>query len=60
MNQCLKNTRYLQIKNPCNPTEKQKKTLGSLKDMNPEAVRGYNLKLGLQIFRSIEERGVAE
>ena len=60
MNQCLKNTRYLWLKNPCNLTEKQKNTLGSLKDMNLKTVRAYNLKLSLQIFRSIKERGVAE
>ncbi len=60
MNQCLKNTRYLWLKNPCNLTEKQKKTLGSLKDMNLKTVRAYNLKLSLQIFWSIGERGVAE
>ena len=60
MNQCLKNTRYLWLKNPCNLTEKQKKTLGSLKDMNLKTVRAYNLKLSLQIFWSTGERGVAE
>ncbi len=59
-NQCLKNTRYLWLKNPDNLTEKQKITLGSLKDMNLKTVRAYNLKLSLQIFWSIEERGVAE
>jgi len=34
MNQCLKNTRYLWLKNPCNLTEKQKKTLGIAKSLS--------------------------
>jgi len=50
VNQSLKKTRYIWLKNPDNLTEMQKETLGSLKDMNLKTVRAYNLKLSLQEF----------
>ncbi|MCD4798647.1 MAG: transposase [Methanosarcinales archaeon] len=60
VNQSLKKTRYIWLKNPDNLTEMQKETLGSLKDMNLKTVRAYNLKLSLQEFWSINERLLAE
>lgn len=60
VNQSLKKTRYIWLKNPDNLTEMQKDTLGSLKDMNLKTVRAYNLKLSLQEFWSINERLLAE
>jgi transposase len=50
VNQSLKKTRYIWLKNPDNLTEMQKETLGSLKDMNLNTVMAYNLKLSLQEF----------
>jgi len=50
VNQSLKKTKYIWLKNPDNLTEMQKETLGSLKDMNLKTVRAYNLKLSLQEF----------
>ena len=60
LNQSLKKTRYIWLKNPYNLTEMQKDTLGSLKDMNLKTVRAYNLKLSLQEFWSINELLLAE
>ncbi len=60
VNESLKKTRYIWLKNPDNLTEMQKDTLGSLKDMNLKTVRAYNLKLSLQEFWSINERLLAE
>jgi len=54
INQVLKKTRYLWLKNPDNLTKEQNKTLGTLKDMNLKTVRAHNLKLSLQIFRSMK------
>ena len=60
INQNLKKTRYIWLKNPNNLTEMQKEKLGSLRDMNLKTVRAYNLKLSLLEFWSIKERIVAE
>ncbi len=49
-NKYLKKTRYIWLKNPGNLTEKQKKQLGTLKDMNSKTVRAYNIKLSIQSF----------
>lgn len=48
LNGFLKKTRMIWLKNPSSLTEKQKETLGTLKDMNIKTVRAYNLKLSLQ------------
>ena len=59
-NRVLKNTRYLWLKNPSSLTKKQLKELGSLKDMNLQTVRAYNLKLSLQLFWKMEDIESAE
>lgn len=59
-NKYLKKTRYIWLKNPGNLTEKQKKQLGSLKDMNLKTVRAYNMKLSLQSFWQISDKSLAE
>jgi transposase len=46
----LKKTRYIWLKNPENLTEKQKKELGSLKDMRLETSMAYEIKLSLRDF----------
>lgn len=53
-------TRYIWLKNPGNLTEKQKKQLGSLKDMNLKTVRAYNIKLSLQSLWQISDASLAE
>ncbi|MFV9676542.1 MAG: ISL3 family transposase [Methanosarcinales archaeon] len=60
INKVLKKTRYIWLKNPDNLTKEQNKTLGTIKDMNLKTVRAYNLKLSLQMFWDIQERGIAE
>ncbi|MGB7000446.1 MAG: transposase, partial [Halobacteriota archaeon] len=60
INKVLKKTRYIWLKNPVNLTKEQNKTLGALKDMNLKTIRAYNLKLSLQMFWDIQERGIAE
>jgi len=60
INKVLKKTRYIWLKNPGNLTKEQNKTLGTLKDMNLKTIRAYNLKLSLQMFWAIQERGIAE
>jgi transposase len=49
-NACLKKTRFIWLKNPENLTEKQKKELGSLKDMNLKTSKAYEIKLALREF----------
>jgi len=46
----LKKTRYIWLKNPENLTEKQKKELGSLKDMRLKTLKAYEIKLSLRDF----------
>jgi transposase len=46
----LKKTRYIWLKNPENLTEKQKKELGSLKDMRLKTSKAYEIKLSLRDF----------
>jgi transposase len=59
-NNLLKKTRYVWLKNPENLNEKQKKQLGSLRDMNLKTVRACNIKLALQSFWDIPLKGLAE
>lgn len=59
-NKFLKKTRYIWLKNPDNLTEKQKAQLGSLREMNLKTVRAYNIKLSLQSFWKIPQKGLAE
>lgn len=59
-NQILKKTRYIWLKNPGNLTAKQKVKLGSIRDLNLKTVRAYNIKLALQSFWYIPQKGVAE
>jgi transposase len=54
-NASLKKTRYIWLKNPENLTEKQKKELGSLKDMNLKTSKAYEIKLGLREFWNIKD-----
>jgi len=58
-NALLKKTRYIWLKNLSRLTKKQKKKLGSLKDMNLRTSRAYNIKVSLQSFWSIEDKGAA-
>lgn len=60
MNQILKNTRYIWLKNPSSLTKQQLKELGGLKDLNLRTVRAYNIKLALQEFWKFEDRETAE
>jgi len=46
----LKKTRYIWLKNPENLNEKQKKELGSLKDMRLKTSKAYEIKLSLRDF----------
>jgi len=50
VNQVLRKTRFIWLKNPDNLTERQQKELGSLKDMNLKTVRAYNIKMSLAGF----------
>ena len=50
VNQVLRKTRYIWLKNPDNLTERQQNELGSLKDMNLKTVRAYNIKMSLAGF----------
>jgi transposase len=50
INQVLRKTRFIWLKNPNNLTERQQKELGSLKDMNLKTVRAYNIKMSLAGF----------
>lgn len=50
VNQLLRKTRYIWLKNPENLTEKQLNELGSLKDMNLKTSRAYDLKMSLAGF----------
>jgi len=56
-NVLLKKTRYIWLKNQSRLTKKQKKKLGTLKDMNLRTSRAYNIKVSLQSFWSIEDKG---
>jgi len=58
-NALLKNTRYIWLKNQCNLTKKQRKKLGSLKDMNLKTIRAYNIKMSLQMFWNIDDKEAA-
>jgi len=60
INKVLNKTRYIWLKNPDNLTKEQNKTLGTFKGMNLKTIRAYNLKLSLQMFWDIQERGIAE
>ncbi len=50
VNQILRKTRFIWLKNPGNLTERQQNELGSLKDMNLKTVRAYNIKMSLAGF----------
>jgi transposase len=58
-NECLKNSRYIWLRNPENLTKKQKASLGTLSKMNLKTVRAYNIKLSLQEFWEIEDLDTA-
>jgi transposase len=59
-NASLKRTRYIWLKNPENLTEKQRKELGSLKDMRLKTSRAYAIKLSLREFWKIRDPAIAE
>lgn len=59
-NKFLKKTRYIWLKNPQNLSDKQRERLGPLKDMNLKTVRAYNIKLSLQSFWNLPQKGLAE
>ena len=59
-NSSLKRTRYIWLKNPENLTQKQKQTLGSLKDMRLKTLRAYNIKLSLRDFWNFKDPLLAE
>ena len=47
-NELLKNTRYLWLKNPDNLSEKERKKLYSIKDLDTKTAKAYQFKLALQ------------
>ena len=59
-NASLKSTRYIWLKNPENLTEKQKKELGSLKDMSLKTSKAYEIKLSLREFWDFRDRLLAQ
>ena len=56
----LKNSRYMWLKNPCDLSSIEKKTLGSLKDMNLMTAKAYNFKLSLKDFWTFNDALLAE
>jgi transposase len=59
-NASLKRTRYIWLKNPENLTEKQKRELGSLKDMRLKTLRAYAIKLSLREFWDLRDPAAAQ
>lgn len=59
VNESLKNTRYIWLKNPMNLTGRQNARLRSLSQMNLKTARAYNIKLSLQEFWEIEDQDIA-
>lgn len=47
-NELLKNTRYLWLKNPDNLSEKERRKLNSIKDLDTKTAKAYQFKLALQ------------
>lgn len=58
-NASLKRTRYIWLKNPENLTEKQKKELGSLKDMSLKTLKAYAIKMSLREFWDLRDPATA-
>lgn len=44
-NELLKNTRYLWLKNPDNLSEKERRKLNSIKDLDTKTAKAYQFKL---------------
>jgi transposase len=59
-NASLKRTRYIWLKNPENLTEKQRKDLGSLKDMRLKTSKAYEIKLSLRDFWELRDPVMAQ
>jgi len=59
-NASLKRTRYIWLKNPENLTEKQRKELGSLKDMRLKTSKAYDIKLSLRDFWDLKDPVLAQ
>jgi len=56
----LKYTRYIWLRNPESLTVKQKKELGSLKDMRLKTSRAYDIKLSLRDFWNFKDPDLAQ
>jgi transposase len=56
----FKDSRYMWLKNPCDLSSIEKKTLGSLKDMNLLTANAYNFKLSLKDFWTFNDALLAE
>jgi transposase len=56
----LKKTRYIWLKNPEKLTEKQKKKLGSLRNMRLKTMKAYEIKLSLRDFWNFKDLLLAE
>jgi len=59
-NASLKYTRYIWLRNPESLTVKQKKELGSLKDMRLKTSRAYEIKLSLRDFWNFKDHDLAQ